>query len=168
MTLHEIIWLFPLLFIFHDLEEIILLRYWTSKNASFIKEKVPKFPITKNSTPSFAIAVTEEFLIIILISLITRFTDWYLLWIGFFIAYTIHLIIHIFSALYIKRYIPSLITSLICLPICIYLLFIIMEQTSYTASQILLFSIISIVVMYINLFFIHKIMNWIDNKIDFR
>lgn len=64
----QYIWLFPILFIFHDFEEIIFMRAWINKNRSFLRGRFPVLapkmfahfdPIT---TSAFALGVAEEFL----------------------------------------------------------------------------------------------------------
>ncbi|WP_447512654.1 HXXEE domain-containing protein, partial [Clostridioides difficile] len=123
--MEKYIWLFPLLFIFHDMEEIIGFGIWLKKNKSMLDKKYPFISkIYENySTEGMAFAVFEEFILCIIFCILTVITEnryVYLLWLGSFIAYTLHLVIHIGQSIIIRKYIPSLITSIICLPISIW------------------------------------------------
>lgn len=155
-----IIWLFPILFIFHDFEEIIFIQVWISKNRDYLCKKFPilskkLLPHFDNiTTASFAFGVAEEFILISIITVVSYVTNWYLLWIGLFIAFTLHLVIHCFQALVIKKYVPAIITSLICLPICIYIINNVVKL--FQLHTVVLYSILGFIIMVINLAIIHK------------
>jgi hypothetical protein len=157
-----LIWLFPLLFMFHDFEEIIFMRAWIGKNKSNLSERFPVLskkllPHFENMTTSaFALGVAEEFILISIITFVSYMTNWYSLWIGSFIAFTLHLLIHCFQALIVRKYIPVIVTSVICLPICIYIIKQIIQISSL--NTIILYSILCFIIMVINLFVIHKVM----------
>lgn len=157
-----LIWLFPLLFMFHDFEEIIFMRAWVSKNKSDFYERFPVLskkllPHFGNMTTSaFALGVAEEFILISIITVVSYMTNWYGLWIGSFIVFTLHLLIHCFQALIVKKYIPCIVTSVICMPICIYMIMKIIQI--FALNTIILYSILFFIIMVINLGFIHKFM----------
>lgn len=87
--MNEILWLFPILFIFHDMEEIIGYGLWLSKNRAFLDAKYPKISNTYKpySTEGMAAAVMEELVICLIVCVIARFTGFYGLWFGAFVAY---------------------------------------------------------------------------------
>ena len=119
------VWIFPILFIFHDMEEVIWLPGFIEKNREDI---VKRYPISEKllsaykkgmTTEAFALAVYEELIILIAISALVEITktQWAMgIWYGGLIGFTVHLVIHIIQSIAIKRYIPSLITSIITLP----------------------------------------------------
>ncbi len=87
----DIIWLFPLLFIFHDLEEIIGFIPWLQRNEQLLAKKATVIlKVHKDlSTEGFALAVAEEFVVVLFVSFFaifyhTRFL--YLIWLGGFIS----------------------------------------------------------------------------------
>lgn len=157
------VWLFPILFIFHDFEEIIFMEWWINKNRHYLCERFPTLskrllPHFHNiTTSSFALGVAEEFILISIITIVSYLTNWYMLWVGLFIAFTLHLVIHCFQALIVRKYVPSIITSLICLPICIYIINHIVKL--FQLNIITLYSILALIIMVINLGIIHKGMN---------
>jgi len=161
-NMQVIIWLFPILFMFHDFEEIIFMRAWINKNRSYICERFPRLSkkllphFEHMTTSAFALGVAEEFILISIITIVSYMTNWYDLWIGSFIAFTLHLLIHCFQVLIVRKYIPVIVTSIICLPICIYIIMQIIQISSlYT---IILYSIFCFIIMVINLGVIYKLM----------
>ena len=118
---------FPLLFIFHDLEEIIGMRRFLNRNADMLQARFPFLykRFSKFTTEGFALAVMEEFIVFTAIALLAIYFNnslFWNIWFGGFFGLTAHYVIHIIQALVIRRYIPALITSLICLPISIVIL----------------------------------------------
>lgn len=97
------VWLFPVIFMLHEMEEIIGFKFWLMQNGNMLKEKYPKIAkeYEGHSTEGFALAVAEEYIICLLICVLSIITGRYGLWFGGFIAYAIHLIVHIIqSAVY--------------------------------------------------------------------
>ncbi len=158
-----IIWLFPILFIFHDFEEIIFMKSWVRKNRHYLSERFPKLSkrllshFDNITTSSFALGVAEEFILITVITVVSYMTNWYMLWVGAFIAFTLHLVIHCFQTLVVKIYVPAVITSVICLPACIYIINHMLKL--YQLETVVLYSILAFVIMVINLVILHK---WMD------
>ena len=118
---------FPLLFIFHDLEEIIGMKRFVNRNADMLQSRFPfLYKRFKNfTTEGFALAVMEEFIVFTAIALLTIYFNnslFWNIWFGGFLGLTAHYIVHIIQALVIRRYIPALITSIICLPISVLIL----------------------------------------------
>ena len=67
--MQEIIWMFPILFIVHDMEEIMGFGLWLKKNRTLLDRKYPKISNTYNpySTEGMAAAVMEEMVICLII-----------------------------------------------------------------------------------------------------
>lgn len=170
--LNEFVWLFPILFILHDMEEIIGFGIWLKKNRAMLDEKYPKISMTYKdfSTEGMALAVLEELIVCILFCILGIVTQaWYvwLLWLGGFIAYTLHLVIHIGQSIVIKKYIPALITSIIALPISMWIIFQSVQVLECKMGIMAIFSVMGIVIVGINLKFaqslIGKFTRWKEN-----
>lgn len=159
--MEKFVWLFPVLFIFHDMEEIIGLGIWYKNNKDMLDKKFHKVSkIYENySTEGMALAVFEEFILCIIICIIAIFKGTYALWLGVFIAYTIHLIIHIGQSIVIRKYIPALMTSVIAIPISICIIRECILLLGYEVSTVVLVSVIGIVVVALNLKFAHILMH---------
>ena len=163
--MHSYIWLLPVIFIFHDMEEIVGVEKWIRNNYKFIIEKYPRaeklMHVYRNVTTSaFAAAVYEELIILIIICMTADLTDITFfdgLWFGGLVGFTLHLIIHIGQAVLIRRYIPSLITSILSLPSCILLICKCVPLLSFDVPLII-GMIIGIIGIAVNLKLAHVLM----------
>ena len=106
--MREYILLLPILFIFHDMEEIIGFGNFFKKN-TYLFEKYPQ--ITKAyrmfSTEGIALGVYEEFIPFFGVSLLTYYFPNKILntiWFALMLSLTVHFVIHIFLCLYQKIY----------------------------------------------------------------
>lgn len=171
--MEKYVWLFPLIFIFHDMEEIIGFKAWLKKNKSFLDSKYPNISKTYQnfSTEGFAFAVFEELILCIIFCILAVTLNsnyiWYL-WLGEFIACTLHFIIHIGQAIMMKRYIPAIITSIICLPLSILIIIKCLALCTDQVGIIITFIVIGIIIVALNLKFaqslIGKFTIWMNNK----
>ncbi len=168
----EYVWLFPIIFIFHDMEEIIGFGLWLRKNKLLLLHKYPKILKTYKdfSTEGFALAVFEELIICIAFSAAVFFTDNEILrylWLGSFLACTLHFLIHIVQSLIMRRYIPAVITSVLCLPISILIL-----CRCFTAITNIYFAVIfifiGIIIVALNLYFAQKMIGWFTRKMRLK
>jgi hypothetical protein len=145
----------------HEFEEIIFLPRWLRKNRNMLVDRFPKMSkyalnkIGNISTSAFALAVFEEYVIVILITTSAIYFNFYNLWTGMFMAFSIHLIIHIIQWVTVRKYMPFIVTSILCLPYCIYVFKILATVMDY--KTIALWTIIGIVAMILNLILAHKI-----------
>lgn len=124
---YAVIWLFPVLFMFQDFEEIIMINSWKKKNEKYIcslkeKNKYVPYPFD-GSTASFSIGVLIEFIIIFLVCLFSYIFDNYIVWMGLFMGFVVHLFAHIWINIKFERYVPGVVTSVILIPICLYILY---------------------------------------------
>ncbi|MBD5112097.1 MAG: HXXEE domain-containing protein [Ruminococcaceae bacterium] len=163
------IWLFPIIFIFHDMEEVIGFGLWLKGNKKTLGEKYPRILNTyKNfSTEGFSLAVFEELVLCIFFSLLALVSDinaFRFLWLGGFIGCTLHFIIHIGQSAVMKQYIPATITSVICLPVSVWIIYkcflTIQGEWWYVAALI----IVGIVTVAVNLKFAQKLIGWFTVK----
>ena len=68
--MNKYIWIFPVLFMFHDMEEVVGIKPWLEKNTD---EITSRFPAAKKllsaykdiTTEGFALAVYEELVVLI-------------------------------------------------------------------------------------------------------
>ena len=160
--MREYVLLLPIIFIFHDMEEIIGFG-WFFKNNPEIFERFPK--ITKAykgfTTAGMALAVYEEFIPFFGISLLAYYFEndvLYTLWFSLMLSLTAHFIVHIGQSIYLKKYIPSLITSVICLPISVPILISSGKYKTFNITDVILI-VAGILLMMANLRFAHWLMH---------
>lgn len=165
----EYVWLFPIIFIFHDMEEIIGFGIWLKNNKEILSKKFPNILNTYKdfSTEGFSFAVMEELILCIAVSALALLLDiqalWYL-WLGGFIACTLHFIIHIGQAIVMRQYIPTIITSVICFPISVWIIyrcFLTIKSVWWYAA---IFIMVGILLVAVNLKFAQKMIGWFTRK----
>ena len=160
--MREFVLLLPILFIFHDMEEIIGFGWFINNNPE-VFEKFPR--ITKAykeyTTAGMALAVYEEFIPFFGVSLLAYYFEnhvLYTIWFALMFSLTAHFVVHIVQSILVKKYIPALITSIICLPISVIIL---IKSTKYIVFCVnsLLLIIATIIIMMANLKLAHRLMN---------
>ena len=159
--MREYILLLPILFIFHDMEEIIGFKRFFEKNP-WVFEKYPR--ITKAyrifSTEGMALGVYEEFIPFFGISLLAYFFPNRILntiWFALLLSLTVHFVIHIVLCIFIKKFIPSLVTSLICLPVSILIVINCVPLMQFDPGSLVLI-VATASIMMLNLKFAHRLM----------
>lgn len=166
-----IVWLFPIIFMLHEFEEIIFMEYWISKNKGYIAERFPKMSkrflsrFENLSTSAFTVAVAEEFILLSIITIVSVKLNTYLLWLGIFMGFFVHLFIHFMQWIIMRRYIPSIFTTFISLGYCIISLSYIIRNNIFQIKEILLWTIIGFGIIAINLILAHKLASWFDKSI---
>ena len=166
-----IVWLLPIVFMFHDFEEIIFFKSWITKNKETLSAKFPK--ISKRfvarfenlSVQAFSLAVAEEFVLLSIITILSIVFESYLLWLGVFMGFFIHLFVHIIQWVVFRKYIPAICTSVIALIYCFFALNFMLKNHLFNPKEIVIWSVIGFGIMAINLFLAHKLAEWFDKKV---
>lgn len=156
----SLVWLFPLVFMFHDFEEIIFIQWWERKNKLVLIKKYPwifKVVSIDLCTAAFSLAVSEEFIILVLITLTSIIFKWYYLWFGAFITFFVHLIMHLIQWIAFKKYIPAIATAIPSMIYSAYTIYYIYNICKFNLLQLIMWSILSIIFFLINLIFVHKL-----------
>jgi hypothetical protein len=119
----KLIGLFPIAFILHDFEELILFEPWLKKNGAAILERIrgkaPKFverqieAILHKSTTEFALPVLLIFMLTCIASFLAAEYRQYTFFLIASSLFFLHGFIHLGQALLLRRYIPAVITSLL-------------------------------------------------------
>lgn len=159
--MENLLWLFPVIFMLHEMEEIIGFGPWLDKNQGIL-DKYPTIAAAyEHFSPSgFAVAVLEEYLVVLIITGASLYFANYLVWLGAFIAFSLHLLIHLIQSILIRKYIPALASSLVLLPPSIWIIKQVIDQTDYS---LLIWTLLGLIFMVVNLAFAHKLM-WLVTK----
>jgi len=86
-------WLWPMVFMLHDFEEIIMLKPWITKNASDLQERFSRLAsrllphFESLSTSSFAFAVAEAFMFLSVLAYLTVEFELYAIGTGLLLAF---------------------------------------------------------------------------------
>ena len=110
MSVIQFYFLFPALFMLHELEEII----WMP---SFVKKLSAQFPdnrILSYYTPlAFNSIVLEQFLILLLSLFLSYWFNNYTIYTTIIIAYIFHVFGHLIQTIIIRKYVPGLLTGIL-------------------------------------------------------
>ena len=110
MTSVQFYFLFPSLFMLHELEEIV----WMP---SFVKKISVQFPdnlILSYYTPfAFNAIVLEQFLILLLSLFLSYWFNNYTIYATIVIAYIYHVFGHLIQTVVIRKYVPGLLTGIL-------------------------------------------------------
>lgn len=153
MKTETIMWLFPILFMIHDFEEVIMFKPWAKKNAGYMRRRFPRIAARMLphfeglSTSSFALAVAGMFVIVSAVTLISVEGNLYALWAGAVIGYLAHLVVHVGQFLVVRRYVPVVITSLVTAPYCVWALIVVNGRHPLPPARTLLWSALAFVVI---------------------
>lgn len=152
-------WLFPILFMTHEIEEIIFLPRFVERlkwnNSNKVIEKIPSI-----SSFQFTIIVIEQLILIILLSFYCYMNNNISLYIALIIVYIVHILIHYIQAIVIKKIIPGFYMGTLSSIVLAYLLITIEVDIKELVGYILIILLIA----NFNLLIMHKI---ISNKFKY-
>jgi len=119
VDINVLILIFLIIFMLHNLEEIIMVERWIKKTYPRIKNKVPlfvqeEFKNFKDITAAqFAVAVFGVSIFASVLLLISVTTEQYFLFLGLSLVFAINIFSHPLQSLLLWCYTPGLITSLL-------------------------------------------------------
>lgn len=167
--MRDYILLLPIIFIFHDMEELAGFGWFFKKNP-YLFERFPKVMNTYRgfTNEGFTLAVYEEFIPFFGLSLLAYYFPCdilYGLWFGMFLALFGHFFIHIGHSVYIRKYIPCVATSIICVPISSYILVKCALLTDFNIVTII-FIVVGTALMIVNFPVAHGLMHYVNRRVQ--
>ena len=153
--------LLPLIYIFHDFEEIIGFGWFFRNNPQLFSEHPTITNAYRDYTPEgMAIGIFEQLILFFgglsLVAFYFPNKVTYAIWFGMMLGLTAHFIVHFGMSIYIHKFIPSVITSAICLPISVLIIFKVVGFLSFDAITIVT-ALLTIAAMMLNLKIGHTI-----------
>ncbi|MCK8474259.1 HXXEE domain-containing protein [Lactiplantibacillus plantarum] len=149
-------WILPLIFMFHDFEELVFVPYWLKDHNPKIHGHVLFGGV--NRSDILAAGIWEEFCMYLLLATVTYIMDSPLLVATATLPYLFHLIMHLVFVFNKRTYVPGAITAIIELPIIIVYLYGLTTLTKASLWEWIIVVIIMFVSFISNLKFIHWIM----------
>ncbi len=152
MPTDTLIWLFLIIFMLHDFEEIIMMAPWLRKNAAELTQRFPRFAprmlaLTGGlSTPAFALAVMVLFAAIAALTVVVVELRLYALWSGMVLVFSIHFVMHILQWAIMRRYVPVIVTSLLSVPYWVYALWHVLNILQISPVDILLNALLALLI----------------------
>lgn len=167
--MRDYILLLPLIFIFHDMEELAGFGWFFKKNP-YLFDRFPKVMNTYRgfTNEGFTLAVYEEFIPFFGLSLLAYYFPCdilYGLWFGMFLALFGHFFIHIGHSVYIRKYIPCVATSIICVPIssCILVKCALLTEFNIVTGISI---VVGIALMIVNFPVAHGLMHYVNKRVQ--
>ena len=155
MTLTQFYFLFPALFMLHELEEII----WMP---SFVKKLSAQFPdirFLSYYTPfTFNAIVLEQFLILLLSLFLSYQFSNYTIYATIVIAYIYHIFGHLIQTIVLRNYVPGLLTGILTSWFSLYYL------NPNIPIELFGYSLFTLLVIVLNLVVSFMILNKISHK----
>ncbi|MDN6022664.1 MAG: HXXEE domain-containing protein [Lactobacillus sp.] len=166
MSFFSSYWVLPLLFIFHDFEELVLVPYWLLNHDSYIGKKQLFGGV--HHSDILAIGIWEEFCIYLLLSTVANLINYPLLVVAATLPYLLHLIAHCIFSIIKHAYVPGVVTSIIEIPITTLYLLALIKLTHIAIWLWFVVPIAVFVAFAANLQFIHIIMSRIEDAMYCR
>lgn len=163
LEIETMIWLLPAVFMLHDFEEIIMFKPWIGYNASRLRQRFPHLAsrvlphLEQLSTSSFAIAVAEEFVLLIVLTVVVVEFELYALWAGILLGFFIHLIMHIIQFAVYRSYIPAIITSIGGSVYCLGALYALHTLDGLDWAAVSRWTVVALVLIIANVVLAHKL-----------
>ncbi|QMI51059.1 HXXEE domain-containing protein [Streptococcus salivarius] len=155
MTLVQFYFLFPSLFMLHELEEIIWMPSFTKK----LSAQFPDNRILSYYTPfAFNSIVLEQFLILLLSLFLSYRYSNYTIYATIVIAYIYHVFGHLIQTLVIRKYVPGLLTGILTSWFSLYYL------NPNIPIELFGYSLFTLLVIVLNLVVSFMILNKINHK----
>lgn len=153
---------FLIIFMLHNLEEIIMVEKWHLKTYPKVKNKIPMFinkELSRRKITSIGFAVVVFVLSIIVSALIfiSVMTEQYYLYLGVSLPFAINIFSHPLQSLYLKCYTPGVLTSIVLIIPYYFLFFHQFYQTELFSLDSVLRAIVVIVFLVPAFFLSHKV-----------
>lgn len=138
-----LLWLFPVMFMLHDFEEIIFIDGWWERHGAAALPRVPVFlrprlmKIATMTSAQFAVAVMLEFICFIPITYAAAEQGWYLLILSCNAVLFLHVFTHVGQSLFLGRYTPGVVTAvLLGIPYPLYLFYRLIHEDLISMGDI--------------------------------
>jgi hypothetical protein len=173
LHLITVLWLFPILFMFHDFEEILTVEKWTQQNKEYVLSVLPKsirkylYSSFQLTTAQFANDVFWIYLTITTATVLAVIFSFYYIFLMLLAIFFTHVFTHLGQALYLKKYTPGIITSIIIvLPYSSYAYYRLLKEQVISGTDILLSSIGAIILIPILILFLVNGRNRVVKKVE--
>ncbi|HOO71339.1 MAG TPA: HXXEE domain-containing protein [Spirochaetota bacterium] len=169
MKIETLLWLFPVIFMIHDFEEVIFLKPWLRRNKESLAEAFPFFArvmahIDGLSTPAYTLVVAEEFLLLSAVTLVCAEFELFNVFAAVQLVFMVHLIVHAAQVILIKRYAPVIVSTLIAGVYSMYALQYLFLNGLLFYRHVLIFSLIAAVFFGLNFMVAHFLASYYDLK----
>jgi hypothetical protein len=170
VSIPTLLWLFPIVFMLHDFEEIIFIEAWTRKNSVAVLDRVPaRFRrifqrVTDMTSAQFAVAVMLEFIVFIPITYAAAEKGIYYLFLSCNAILLLHALTHVGQSVILGRYTPGVVTVVTIVPVYTLYLFDRMMDEGLIRFADILWSIPAGLLVVPLVLFGHQLGRWVVPK----
>ena len=169
MNIQILMMMFPVVFMFHDFEELCFLESWIRKNADYLRNTF----FGKNwlrlegySTSALGITILLMFLFVSATSILSVTFNLFGLFAAAMIVFTLHNLVHIIQPILLGRYIPAMGSSIITLPYSLYVLHDLNRLNLLVGRDTVIASVLFGVLTFTYLAAAQRIGFWIDKQFN--
>jgi Protein of unknown function with HXXEE motif len=169
MNIQILMMMFPVVFMFHDFEELCFLESWIRKNADYLRNTF----LGKNwlrlegySTSALGITILLMFLFVAATSILSVIFNLYVLFAAAMIVFSVHNLVHIIQPLLLRRYIPAMGSSIITLPYSLYVLHTMNRLNLLVGRDTVISSVLYGILTFMYLAAAQRIGFWIDKQFN--
>lgn len=170
MNIQTLMMLFPVVFMFHDFEELCFLESWIRRNADSLRTTL----IGKNwltlegySTSAIGIGIMLMFLFVSTTSILSVIFHLYALFSAAMIVFAVHNLFHIVQPILLRRYIPAMGSSVITIFYPLYVLYSLSRLNLLAWRDIFIVSILFGALTFAYLGAAKRIGFWIDKRFNY-
>jgi hypothetical protein len=161
--------MFPVVFMFHDFEELCFLETWIRKNADFLRNKIAGknwLKLEGYSTAALGISIMMMFLFVSVTSILSVMFNLYALFAAAMIVFTLHNLFHIIQPILLRRYIPATGSAIITIPYSLYVLHYMNRLDLFIWRDTVIFSMLFGALTFTYLGVAKRIGFWIDQQFN--
>lgn len=152
IELLSLLWLFPIVFMFHDFEEIVTVENWVKANREKVLARAPAAvqnflsDSLKMNTLHFSKDVLWVYTAVVVSTVLAVFFSFYYLFLMFLFLFFIHGFTHLGQAALLWSYTPGVITTpLLVLPYSLYAYYRLLGEGAISSGDIIISSLLMLV-----------------------
>lgn len=154
VDLSSVYWLLPLLFMFHDFEEILTVERWGAQNRLDLEASLPRrvlakiAPSLRMTTLRFAWDVLYVYIIVFVSAALAVLFSFKWLYLAVLAVFFLHAFSHMFFSAVLRRYTPGVVTAVcIVLPYSLFAYARLMKDQLITLEDAALGGLIALVLL---------------------
>ncbi|WP_039839151.1 HXXEE domain-containing protein [Paenibacillus sonchi] len=133
----SLLWLLPILFMFHDFEEILTVESWGIKYGPKVEAALPPGKwnpyrsMLRMTTRNFAADVLFVYIVVVAVTCTAVFFSFYWLYLAVLAVFLLHVFTHLGQSMILKIYTPGVVTAvLIALPYSSYAFYRLLKENT--------------------------------------
>lgn len=143
MDVISLLWLLPVVFMFHDFEEILTVEAWGNKHGPAITASLSPAlrkrmaPMMGMTTRDFAMDVLFVYILIVGVTFVAVFLEFYWPYLAVLAVFLLHVFTHLAQSMVLKLYTPGVVTAvLLAFPYSLYAFYRLLHEGIVSEADI--------------------------------